>query len=202
MKSRVRTIIPGILVLLSLSACDIGPGSPTPGTSTNNSPQPTPVSYNIPDDLAFIDLMVPHHQLAVDMARLAEQKATHGQLKGMARDIAWAQADEINRMNIWRQEIVATTGGDASSLTPGTSGHEMDLHVMGMDVDLDLLATSPNFDRDFLKAMLPHHRSAIDMARSALPHLKKVEVRDLANDIITTQQTEIDRMTVWLNEWK
>jgi uncharacterized protein (DUF305 family) len=140
--------------------------------------------------------------LAVDMARLAEQKATHGQLKGMARDIAWAQADEINRMNIWRQEIVAATGGDTSSLTTGTSGHEMDPYMMGMDVDLDLLATSPNFDRDFLKAMLPHHRSAIDMARSALPHLKKVEVRDLANDIITTQQTEIDRMTVWLNEWK
>ena len=78
----------------------------------------------------------------------------------------------------------------------------MDPGMMGMDVDLDALANSANFDRDFLTAMLPHHQSAIDMSKSALPNLKKAEVRDLATDIITTQQTEIDRMNTWLKEWK
>ena len=202
MKSGARRIILVMLLLLSLTACNLASGSPTVNTPTQQSSQPTPVLYDISDDLAYIDLMVPHHQLAVDMAHIAAKKAVHGELKGMARDIAWAQADEINRMNIWRQEIVAATGGDASGPTPGMSGHEMGAHMMGMDIDLDLLATSPNFDRDFLKAMLPHHQSAIDMSKSALPHLKKAEVRDLANDIITTQQTEMDRMMIWLQEWK
>ncbi len=78
----------------------------------------------------------------------------------------------------------------------------MDPHMMGMDVDLNKLAASPNFDQDFIEAMLPHHQSAIDMSRSAMPNLKKTEVRDLANDIITTQQTEIDRMLGWQKEWK
>lgn len=196
MKPSVLTTILAILFLLSLAACDLGLGSPTANTSSEQAVLPTPVLYDIPDDLAFIELMVPHHQLAVDMAHLAEQKAVHGELKGMARDIAWAQADEINRMNIWRQELASITPGIASG------GQGMDPHMMGMDIDLNMLATSPNFDRDFLQAMLPHHQSAIDMSKSAFPNLKKAEVRDLANDIITTQQTEIDRMMAWLKEWK
>ena len=190
------------LLLIVLAGCDFGIGPPTPDTSSQQPIPPTATTYNIPDDLTFIDLMVPHHQLAVDMARLAEQKAVHGELKGLARDVIWAQADEINRMNIWRQEVTLVSPGVTPNTTSGMGGHAMDSHAMGMDVDMKLLAASPDFDRDFLKAMLPHHQGAIDMSKSALPNLKKREIRDLANDIITTQQTEIDRMMGWLQEWK
>ncbi len=191
-----------VITLLSLTACDLGSGSSINNMGNEHVSGPTPVSYDIESDLKFIDLMVPHHQLAVDMARLAEENAAHGELKGMARDIIWAQEDEINRMNIWRKEIAAR----APNMTPpshsGSSDHEADPHMMGMDVDLKKLAASPNFDHDFINAMLPHHQSAIDMSRSAMPNLKKTEVRDFANDVITTQQTEIDRMLAWQKEWK
>jgi uncharacterized protein (DUF305 family) len=70
-----------------------------------------------------------------------------------------------------------------------------------MDVDLDALGASPNFDRDFIVAMIPHHQSAIDMSHAALPNLRKREVHDLAQDIITVQQVEIERMEGWLREW-
>ena len=202
MKRRSLPAILMTLTLLSLAACDFGSGSRVTDKSNEQVSGPTPFSYDIKNDLEFIDLMVPHHQLAVDMARLAEEKAVRGELKGMAGDIIWAQADEINRMNIWRKEL----GAGASTVLPtshsGSGGHAADPHMMGMDVDLDKLAASPNFDQDFIEAMLPHHQSAIDMSRSAMPNLKKTEVRDLANDIITTQQTEIDRMLGWQKEWK
>lgn len=202
MRPRALPVIMAILTLFVLAACDFGSGPRMTDMGSELVSQPTLVTYDIESDLAFIDLMVPHHQLAVDMARLAEQKAAHGELKGMARDIIWAQEDEINRMNIWRNELAA----GASNVTPpshtGSGGHAADSNVMGMDVDLNKLAASPNFDRDFIEAMLPHHQSAIDMSRSAMPNLKKAEVRDLANDIITTQQTEIDRMLAWQQDWK
>lgn len=193
--------IPALAALLFLAACDLGLGSRGDGRSEPAAP-PTPIFYDIGSDLEYIDLMVPHHQLAVDMARIAEQKAVHGELKGMARDIIWVQEDEINRLNIWRKELASGDSATTTVIHSGSGGHGVDSHTMGMDVDLDLLASSPNFDRDFIKAMLPHHQSAIDMSRSAMPNLKKVEVRDLATDIITTQQTEIDRMLGWLEEWK
>jgi uncharacterized protein (DUF305 family) len=76
------------------------------------------------------------------------------------------------------------------------------MHMPGMDVDLDALANSPTFDLDLVRAMIPHHQSAIDMSRAALLVLKHEALRGLAQDIIVAQQIEIDRMEKWLSEWK
>jgi uncharacterized protein (DUF305 family) len=50
--------------------------------------------------------------------------------------------------------------------------------------------------------MIPHHQSAIEMSRAALPNLKHEALRGLAQDVIVSQQVEIDRMQKWLGEWK
>jgi uncharacterized protein (DUF305 family) len=155
----------------------------------------TPVGLDKLDDVTYIDMMIPHHQLAVDMAKIAQEKATRGELKGLANDIISAQEDEIKRMAGWRMELTgsATPNPDLSTALGG---------MAGMDVDLDTLKASPNFDRDFITAMIPHHQSAIDMSKAALDNLKNSALQDLAKDIITTQQIEIDRMNGWLTEWK
>ncbi|HYM63043.1 MAG TPA: DUF305 domain-containing protein [Gaiellaceae bacterium] len=58
------------------------------------------------------------------------------------------------------------------------------------------------FDRSFIDAMVPHHQSAIDMAREALDAgLTQPELMTIANDIIATQQTEIDKMLAWREQW-
>ena len=157
----------------------------------------TPVAYNVPDDVTYIDMMIPHHQLAVDMAKIAQEKATHGELKGLAGAIIRAQEDEIKRMGTWRTELADSATPDASK-----SGGMGGMVMPGMDVDLDKLKASANFDRDFIAAMIPHHQSAIDMSKAALPNLKHSALRDMAKDVITTQQVEIDRMNGWLKDWK
>jgi uncharacterized protein (DUF305 family) len=154
------------------------------------------VTFEIESDLQYIEMMVPHHQLAVDMARLAQQKATRNELKGLAGDIILTQQDEINRMNLWKEEL----GGFVTTPDPHQMGDVM--HMPGMDVDLDALANSPTFDLDLVRAMIPHHQSAIDMSRAALHILKHEALRGLAQDIIVAQQLEIERMEGWLAEWK
>jgi len=49
-------------------------------------------------------------------------------------------------------------------------------------------------DRDFLAMMIPHHQGAIDMARAVLIHGRDPMVRQLASEIIASQQAEIDSM--------
>ncbi len=196
-----------ILFVLLLSACDSGGGSGTPapsptthaGTGMEMESETPSAAFEIKDDLQYIDMMVPHHQLAIDMAKLALDHAQHGELKGLAQDIIREQQDEINRMNIWRAEIAGTATPMAGH---GGTSHDQMKDMPGMDVDLKQLAASANFDRDFIEAMIPHHQSAIDMSRAALPNLKHQPLRDLANDITTTQQLEIDRMRKWQQEWK
>jgi uncharacterized protein (DUF305 family) len=58
------------------------------------------------------------------------------------------------------------------------------------------------FDRAFIDAMVPHHESALEMARSAkAAGLTEPELAQVADDILETQQGEIDRMKEWRSEW-
>jgi uncharacterized protein (DUF305 family) len=56
------------------------------------------------------------------------------------------------------------------------------------------------FDRDFLTLMIPHHQGAIDMAKALLLYSKDPQVRRLAQEIITDQQSEIQLMQLWLKQ--
>jgi uncharacterized protein (DUF305 family) len=53
-------------------------------------------------------------------------------------------------------------------------------------------------DRDFVTMMIPHHQGAIDMAKAVLLYGKDPQMRRLAQEIITDQQSEIELMQLWL----
>lgn len=57
-----------------------------------------------PFDRAFIDMMIPHHQGAIRMARAVLAKGADDEVAGLARAIVDAQAKEIEQMNAWRQD--------------------------------------------------------------------------------------------------
>ena len=58
------------------------------------------------------------------------------------------------------------------------------------------------FDLAFIDAMVPHHRSAIEMAEAAKAGgLTQPELGEIANDVIGSQQREIKQMLDWREEW-
>lgn len=59
---------------------------------------------------------------------------------------------------------------------------------------------SGDADLDFVKLMLPHHQAAIDMAKIQLMYGKDPQMRRLAQEIVTDQQSEIDLMQLWLKQ--
>ncbi len=149
-------------------------------------------SANTPYEQGFIDAMVPHHQAAIDMAKVAQNKAEHPELKRLADAIVADQDREIGQMKAWRK---AWYGSDA--IPTGLGGHQM----AGMDVDLKQLEKAQPFDRAFIDAMIPHHQSAIEMAREARTKATHPEIKQLADEIIAAQQREIDQMRAWRAQW-
>ena len=65
---------------------------------------------------------------------------------------------------------------------------------------LSSLESTGNNDEDFVRLMLPHHQAAIDMAKAELMYGQDPEMRRLAQEIITDQQSEIDLMQLWLRQ--
>jgi uncharacterized protein (DUF305 family) len=55
-------------------------------------------------------------------------------------------------------------------------------------------------DNDFVRLMLPHHQAAIDMAKSELIYGDDPQIRRLAQEIITDQQSEIQLMQLWVKQ--
>src|SRR5262249_23384514 len=59
---------------------------------------------------------------------------------------------------------------------------------------------SSDADYDFVTMMIPHHQGAIDMAKALLLYGKDPQMRRLAQEIITDQQSEIQLMQLWLKK--
>ena len=82
----------------------------------------------------------------------------------------------------------------------GTMMEGMMKNDMGMSMMLRG-KTGDAFDRAFIQLMIPHHQDAINMANMALENAKHEEMKNLARDIISTQQREIDMMKQWKQSW-
>ncbi len=61
-----------------------------------------------------------------------------------------------------------------------------------------IVTESDNSDVDFVRLMLPHHQAAVDMAKAQLLYGTDPQMRRLAQEIITDQQSEIELMQLWL----
>ncbi|CEP35147.1 MULTISPECIES: CopM family metallochaperone [Halomonadaceae] len=62
------------------------------------------------------------------------------------------------------------------------------------------MAFTGNPDVDFAQGMIPHHEGAIAMAEIVLEHGEDDEIRQLAEEIIAAQESEIAFLKEWLEE--
>lgn len=145
-------------------------------------------------DERFIDAMVPHHQGAVEMAEVALQNAEHEETRRLAEEIVATQEAEIEDLKKIKEEEFGT------SRVPMDMGSG-EMENMGMMEDPRALADEEPFDEAFIEAMIPHHRSAIQMADVALDRSDNPQVRRLAEGIVGAQEREISQMQAWRSDW-
>lgn len=147
-------------------------------------------------DGAFLTGMAPHHEMAIEMATIAQRRADHPEIAQLADDIVAAQTSEIETIDQIHQRLFDQPVDQGSH---GTLG--LDEHMMGMDMDMDVLETAKPFDEQFIDMMIPHHQGAIRMARIELADGSDQETKDLATDIISAQSQEIEEMNHWREQW-
>lgn len=144
-------------------------------------------------DIAFAQQMVPHHEQAVEMARLVPAADASPEVVELAAQIEKAQQPEIATMKEWLDDWDAAQddGHDMSGMD-GMDG----MDGMMSDADLDRLGTLSGaaFDRAWLTMMIAHHEGAITMAQDELAEGDDPDAKRLARDIIETQQREIATM--------
>lgn len=149
-------------------------------------------------DRMFIANMIEHHQGAVDMAKLALDKAKHQEIKDMAYAIIATQTKEIADMQAWQKQWGY-----------GTSSGEMmsDHSAMGMMGEMTGVTerlkdlSGDAFDAAFLSSMIEHHQSAVDMAYPGMTNAKHDDVKRLTKAVVDAQSKEITTMKRWQADW-
>lgn len=138
------------------------------------------------NDIMFAQMMIPHHEQAIEMSDLALQNSTNPEIRDLATKIKGEQAPEIELMESW-------TDSHMGSHMDSHAGHMMDGMLSEEEMDELKSARGVEFDRLFLEGMIKHHEGAIDMAND-VDDSKNPDVAKLAQSILITQRAEIELM--------
>ncbi len=175
-----------------------------PGTTLPPSEDPFEES-----DVAFLVQMIPHHEQALEMARLAPDRAQDERVLGLASRIADVQQAEIDVYERWLADKGLAPDGRPTGRAGGGGddhGHgDVDTSSMpgmasGDDLGALAAADGAEFDRLWLRLMIAHHEGALTMAEQREPTGTNVRVGELAADVVVTQLDEIATMQAVLAE--
>jgi uncharacterized protein (DUF305 family) len=140
-------------------------------------------------ETTFMENMIDHHTMAIEMSRLCLGKAAHEKLKSLCEEIINAQEDEIGSMTTWLKRWYSIK-------------HEPD--ISGADMrDLQSLASlgGKQFEVAFLKMMGMHHYKAVVEGKECVEKAYHDELDSLCHNIVGSQKSEIRLMQRWLRSW-
>ncbi len=151
-------------------------------------------------DQHFIVQMIPHHEGAIAMAKVALERSKRPEIISLANGIIEAQQREIDDMTKWYKAWFGSVPPEGGMGLPAQAGM---MHMSGMEGDIEVLRSvaATDFDREFVQQMIPHHEMAIMMASMLQASTERDEMKQLADNIITSQSREIDMMRGWLKAW-
>jgi len=213
-----KILVYGLLGLLSSGAAagfvvaNSQQGQALPASRDSQQPRSMRV------DQHFIEMMIPHHRDAIAMADLALTRAKRPEVKRLAEAIKKDQAYEIQEMRTWYKQwygkeapapSMAGMGmGQGMMGNPQNQGQGAGSGMMGMgqgmmnmETDLAALKKASDFDKEFVRQMIPHHQMAVMMAQMASKRATRPEIRTLAQSIIKSQNAEIAQMQGWQQAW-
>lgn len=210
-----KHLIASALATLALGGAVAGCGDDDATTSNASAPStpaattPKPSADAAAVDKAFVRQMIPHHQMAVDMAELAEKRGEHEEVKQLATDIISAQSKEIAELEAIAKELDVTPAkpmGDSGSMEHGDMAADakalgLSMNEMGMSMNMGSLERAEPFDKAFIAEMTPHHEGAIAMANAQLAGGKNADLKKIATAIIAAQEKEISEMAAWNADW-
>jgi uncharacterized protein (DUF305 family) len=173
-----------VAVSLGLAGCATQGPSETPTSSETAT-----ADFNSAD-VMFAQMMIPHHEQAVQMSdTILVKDGVDEQVRNLATQIKAAQQPEIDQLKDW-----LTEWGASQSADDGHGGHDQSGMMSPEDVAALETATGTDAARLFLEQMVIHHEGAIAMAETEASGGVNSAAIEMAKTISTTQTAEVQEM--------
>lgn len=148
-------------------------------------------------DIYWMSQMIAHHNTAVQMANSVLKNGKDAKTKKAAQDVVRAQSAEIKQMTHWLKSWYNAKPDPMQMEMMNTDMKPMMQAVMGGTKGM-----MGDADRNFLENMVPHHQSAVNMAKLARTKAVRPELKTFARGVITVQSKEIAQYQMWLKAMK
>ncbi|MGW5420527.1 DUF305 domain-containing protein [Streptomyces sp. NPDC003943] len=170
----------------SMAGMDHGGKATASATASTDGSEQGTGTFN-DADVMFAQMMIPHHEQALEMAKLADTRAQDPEIKKIVGDVEKAQDPEIRKMKSWLK-----SWGKPESM--GGGGHSMGGMMTDQEMKDLAAAKGKGFDRKFAELMIAHHEGAVSMAKTEQQSGSDPEAKRVADDVVRTQTAEIDRL--------
>lgn len=194
---RITATLAGLAAVVALSSCSTAAKEDrSAGTSTAASASSGSQAAHNEDDVMFAQMMIPHHQQAVELAGLVPDRSTNAAVIKLAATVSAQQQPEIDTM----RAALKQWGVNPDEMAHGSGHAGMTMQGMVDDATMVKLEAlkGAEFDALWLKSMISHHKGAIEMADVEIKDGANPEMVTLAKNIVSAQQAEIDQMTSML----
>ena len=224
------TVVTGLAALAAVAALGACSNSATKETAAPQSPTQSstsaPAAAHNQADVNFAEMMIPHHQQAIEMSDvILAKQGIDPRVIELATQIKAAQGPEIEKMQGWIKDwgvggmtgMPSTSGmpgmdhggmhgGDSTSTTSMMPSGSMMPGMTGMagmmsPGEMDALKNAQGVEASklFLTGMIKHHQGALTMAQDEIKNGQSADAVALAKSILESQQKEIDTMNQILN---
>ncbi len=147
-------------------------------------------------EIDFLKNMIPHHQGAILSAQALLQMSKDARVRKIAQEIITTQKEEIAMFEKILKNLQEKK----------TQGYEEFAKKAKEDMTMMMekmqIQSTGDVDKDFMIAMIPHHQGAIVAAKQILAMTKHQEIKKIAQEIITTQQKEVQEFQELLKTFK
>ena len=193
---RTTLLLSSISISLYTGAAPIiqpsAPGQSSKELSADQAIKIANTSYTA-GDAQFMRDMIPHHQQALAMSRLAPSRTNSTAILDIAGRIEAAQGDEIAFMRQW-----LISRGESLSQSAGNHEHHT-MRGMATPEQMEMLAdaSAMDFNRQFLTLMITHHEGALYMVEDLMEQPGAAYdpvLFEFTNDVTNDQSKEIERM--------
>jgi uncharacterized protein (DUF305 family) len=159
--------------------------SPDAGSDTR-TPYGCAVAFTYLKDVEFIDFMVPHHRMGVEMDENEIERGQRDEVKALARKDKETQSRQIATMIKVRERLTGS-----ADVPPPPKDPKME-----MDMDRIRTLSGEALDEFYLMELIPHHSPAIEVAHRSLPTLETRAIRKVARETFEGQAREIAEIEV------
>ena len=141
-------------------------------------------------EIRFMENMIAHHTMALEMARICLTNAVHPELRTMCEQVIAAQQEEISTLQSWLRDWY----GIAVYQPKMTAGEMKQLEKLRA-------LRGAEFEIRFMRQLIRHHQRAIQMAATCTERASHPDLVDMCEQIIEAQSAEIVQLRAWLCQW-